>query len=217
MTAQVIERYPHPGGTYASMFGSIDLLPNGDRFIGWGSLKEATQYTRTGELVYHVRIGDPASMIGSLRTFKRPWSAQPPPSAAPPDMFAYSWVCGWPSVLYASWNGATEIHQWRFYGGDDGPGGPFRSLGIVAKDGFETAMKARMAVRFAYAEAVARDGEVLGRSRVVKTFVPMVVESRGCSEERCPDTMHWNDTSDSCYGQNGGSLWKMDHEQIVLA
>ncbi len=201
-TAQVVERYPHPGGTYAAMFGSIDLLPNGDRFIGWGSLKDATQYTRSGELIYHAQIGEKASMVGSLRTFKRPWSATPHWG---PDVFAYSWVCGWPSVLYASWNGATDVYGWNFYGSNSS-GGQYQWLGTVEKDGFETSMKAGSSVRFAYAEAMTKDGEVLRRSQMVKTFVPEVVESRGCSEERCPDSLHWNDTSDTCYGHEGRFL-----------
>ncbi|KAL9127029.1 MAG: hypothetical protein Q9217_004018 [Psora testacea] len=211
MTAQVVERYPHPGGTYAAMFGSMDLLPNGDRFIGWGSLKEATQFTRSGELVYHVQIGEKASMVGSLRTFKRPWSARPHWG---PVVFAYSWVCGWPSVLYASWNGATDIHAWTFYGSDSSDG-QFQSLGTVEKDGFETSMKAGRSVRLAYVEAMTEDGEVLGRSPVVKTFVPEVVESRGCSEERCPDTLHWNDTSDTCYGHDNGFLRRVNDQTFL--
>lgn len=200
MTAQVVERYPHPGGTYAAMFGSIDLLPNGDRFVGWGSLLEATQFTRAGELVYHVQIAETASMVGTLRTFKRPWSARP---YWAPDVYAYSWVCGWPSVLYASWNGATEIRAWSFYGAD-ALDVQFELLGTVAKDGFETSMKAGWSVRFAYVEALGEGGEVLGRSVVAKTFVPEVVESRGCSEKRCPDSLYWKDTSDECYGRDNG-------------
>ena len=193
------------------MFGSIDLLPNGDRFIGWGSLKDATQYTRSGELLYHAQIGEKNSMVGSLRTFKKPWSARPHWG---PDSFAYSWVCGWPSVLYASWNGATEIHAWTFYGGETSDG-QFQSLGTAEKDGFETSMKAGKAVRFAYVEAMTKDGEVLGRSRVVKTFIPKVVESRGCSEERCPDSLDWIDTSDTCYGHDGGLLQRVDDQTFL--
>lgn len=147
-------------------------------------------------------------MVGSLRAFKRPWSARP---HWLPHVFAYSWVCGWPSVLYASWNGATDIHIWNFYGSDTSEG-QFRFLGTVEKNGFETLMKAGHSVRFSYAEALTEDGEVLGQSRVVKTFVPAVVESRGCSEERCPDTLHWNDTSDTCYNHDDGFPRKADDQ-----
>ena len=210
-TAQVIERYPHPGGSYAAMFGSLDLLPSGDRFIGWGSFKEATQFTRSGELVYHVQIGGKASMVGSLRVFKRQWSARP---YWKPEVFSYSWVCGWQSAIYASWNGATDIYSWVFYAGDS-ESGQFWKVGTVVKEGFETSIKAERAVRFAYAEAMTANGEVIGRSRVVKTFVPEVVESRGCSEDRCPDTLHWNDTSDSCYEDEVGDFRKV-RDQAML-
>ena len=210
-TAQVVERYPHPGGAYAAMFGSIDLLPNGDRFIGWGSVKEATQFTRSGELNYHVQIGEEASMIGSMRTFKRSWSARP---YWGPDVFAYSWVCGWPSVVYASWNGATDVHAWKFYGSNSS-NRQFQSLGTVEKDGFESSMKVGSPVRLVFVEAMKEDGEVLGRSQVVKTFVPTVVESRGCSEERCPDTLPLDDTSDTCYGHDDGSLRKVNDQTFL--
>ena len=214
-TATIIESYPHPGGAFAAMFGSVDFLPNGDRFVGWGSLKEATQFTSNGEVLWHAQTGDKRTMIGSLRTLKREWhSARKLDSR--PDGFGYSWVCGWKSALYASWNGATEVGSWRFYGGNEtGQEGSWSLLGMVLKNGFETMIMAEEFVRWAYVEAVAGDGEVLGQSKAFKIWVPPVVESRGCSEQRCPEAVaYFEDTSDLCFEEQ--ESLNVARKQVVL-
>ena len=77
-------------------------------------------------------------------------------------------------------------------------------LGVVPKNGFETMFMAKDFLRWAFVEAVAEDGEVLGRSEAFKIWVPPVVEARGCSEQRCPDTLdYFKDTSDLCFESQG--------------
>ncbi|KAL9613650.1 MAG: hypothetical protein Q9167_001826 [Letrouitia subvulpina] len=193
-TARVVERYPHPKGAFAAMFGSVDFLPNGDRFIGWGSLNEVSQHTQSGVIVYHAEIEPKNTLVGSFRAFKREWQARPIWGIS---VYAYSWVCGWRSALYVSWNGATDVWEWTFYGSHL-VDGEFELLGMAKKQGFETLFMARTFWRFVYVEAVAEDGELLGRSDTIKTKVPPVVFSRGCSEEGCPDTLEWTDSSDLC-------------------
>ncbi len=214
-TATVIERYPHPGGSLAAMFGSIDFLPNGDRFVGWGSLKEATQFRPSGEIVWHAETGNKRAMIGSLRTLKREWhSARKLDSK--PNGFGYSWVCGWRSALYASWNGATEVESWRFYGGNEtGQEGRWEMLGMAPKNGFETMIMAETFVRWAFAQGVAEDGEVLGTTEAFKIWVPPIIESRVCSEHRCPEAVdYFEDTSDLCFGKQESS--NVGLKQVIL-
>lgn len=67
------------------------------------------------------------------------------------------------SVYYASWNGATEVVEWRFYNADTGA-----LLGSKSKNGFETMFtQANQFADFVYAEAVAGDGTVLSRTKSV--------------------------------------------------
>ena len=52
-TAQVIERYPHSDLNYGALFGSVQFLATGDRFIGWGGALDVSQHTQDNELVFH--------------------------------------------------------------------------------------------------------------------------------------------------------------------
>ena len=99
--------------------------------------------------------------------------------------------------MYVSWNGATDVRRWKFYGHDVADGA-FVLLVEIEKSGFETSTRAKDFVRYTYVEAIAEDGEILERSKIVKTRVPPVVFSRGCSEDMCPDTLRWEDASDAC-------------------
>ena len=193
-TAQVLERYLLPQPQHAAAFGSVQFLDNGDRFVGWGTSRHITQHARDGRLVYHAEIADARATIGSFRAFKAPWSSKP---QTRPDLYGYAWTCGWPSTLYASWNGATEVRAWVYFGAGT-EDGLFEKIALAKTDGFETMVRADTFARFTYVEARAGDGRVLGRSKVVKTVVPPQFWSRGCSEFRCQRTDEWVDTSDTC-------------------
>jgi hypothetical protein len=194
MTGQVIERYIQPNGKYAAMFGSVQFLDHGDRFIGWGSTREFSQHTQEGEMIYHAEVGDDISLVGSLRTFKGAWSATP---LTDPDLYTYSWTCEWNTTMYASWNGATEVESWIFYGGRSASG-PWEEAAVAAKDGFETRIQAPFFSLYATVAAIGADGSVLGRSNVVRSQVPPSIFSRGCSELRCPRALEWDDNTDAC-------------------
>lgn len=193
------------------MFGSVQLLEDGDRFIGWGSTKEISQHRRDGELVYHAELGHESSMIGSMRIFRGAWKATP---LTDPDLFTYSWICGWDTVMYVSWNGATEVQGWRFYGGASLVG-PWREIGIAVKEGFETRMRAPFFAMFAFVEALGAGERVLGRSKVVRSRIPRTVFSRGCSEFCCPRTLMWDDDADACE-EKGVEFSTLDGSQEVM-
>lgn len=102
MTAQVIERYAHPQKQYTAMVGSMQLLPNGDRFVGLGSTRQVSQHTQDGEVVYHAEIADgDAQLSGTHRAFSSDkWVGRPDDG---PDVYSYSWACGWGKTsMYAS-------------------------------------------------------------------------------------------------------------------
>lgn len=187
MTGQVIERYTHPKGMYGALFGSVQFLANGDRFIGWGGQRGFSQYTQNNELLLDGEIANEVMPTWSYRTFKAPWSARP---TTRPDLYTYSWKCHWKTSLYASWNGATDVSSWRFYGGpcEDGA---FEEMALAVKDGFETRAMAPAFAAYAYVEALHADGSVLGRSATVKTKVPKSDWGTLCSEFRCYQDYDW--------------------------
>ncbi|KAL8951566.1 MAG: hypothetical protein Q9222_002476 [Ikaeria aurantiellina] len=218
MTAQVVERYLHPRGEYARIFGSVQILPNGDRFIGWGSTRQVSQHTRDGVMVYHAEMGDRdrPELIGSLRAFKsKEWVGRP--RTRGPDLYSnYSWTCGRGGTkMYASWNGATEVERWAFYGGRS-EDGPWVHLGVMEREGFETAFLNEGFWAFGYVEAVGKGGEGIGRSRGIRTRVPAPKFSEGCGQWRYPEKSGWKDDSEACDGYRQGAVAKHDQEVLGL-
>ena len=207
-TASLVEHYPHPSGKLTAMFGSLSLLPNGDRFIGWGSGRDISQHHRSGRLLYHAEVGDQASLIGPYRVYKAPWIARP---IDRPAVYAYAWGCAWSTAVYTSWNGATEVASYRIFGAVDSKA-DFAAVGGGMKRGFETRLRAERHVGFVFVEAVDAAGGVLGRSDVVKTFVPAPVAARACSKWRCPATV--NISNYECPGQAHGLVVQRAEEEM---
>jgi len=67
------------------------------------------------------------------------------------------------TAIYASWNGATQIANWRFWGSVNRTY-HLTKLGPTTKNGFETSFIASKYYQWTYAEALAADGKVLGKS-----------------------------------------------------
>lgn len=209
--ATIIERYPHPLGTTAAMFGSVSLLPNGDRFIGWGSARAVSQHTRDGRLVYYAEIGDADVLVGSYRAFKAPWIGRP---NTRPSVYIYAWGCRWRSVVYVSWNGATEVHRYRVFS-PMGQEEQFVPVAVMQKDGFETKVRIDRYVEFAFVEALDEKGRFLGRSEVVRTFRPLRIDARACNVWKCPATLNMSRDDGDCE-DNGLSRTIDGERQIVL-
>lgn len=71
------EYLPRPSVLAASQ-GSVQILPNGNVFVGWGQEPWFSEYTADGKLLYAARFVD---KITSYRAFRYPWPGAPmPPS-----------------------------------------------------------------------------------------------------------------------------------------
>jgi hypothetical protein len=72
--------------------------------------------------------------------------------------------------MYVSWNGATEVTQWKFAVADDEEvdGARFFVIGKKDKTGFETVAQFDQGGIFAIAYALDREGNVLGKAAPVK-------------------------------------------------
>ena len=122
-TASVATSYRPPDGRLAGSQGNLEVLPNGNVFVGWGSRHYYSEYTADGKLLVDADFGTGES----YRTYHMPWTGRPtqPPSLVVTD-----------GTAYVSWNGATEVAAWRFLAGEDA--GSARSVGEVHWEGFET-------------------------------------------------------------------------------
>ena len=159
MRASLVREYTHPDKQYADAAGNMQVLPNGNVFVGWGRALEISEFSKDGRLLFDARL-PPDNR--SYKAFRFPWSAKPQDKpAAVAERTSDEEV-----VIYTSWNGATEVASWEVLAGRRA--GRLESLGSVPRDGFETAMVVRTADPYIAVRAKERSGRVLGTSTSVE-------------------------------------------------
>ena len=161
MTAEVVTEYTPPEHRASGWMANTQLLDNGDVFIGWGNQPYFSEYTRDGELIYDVCHGDACHDDdgegggGSYRAYKGDWEGHP---ATDPDVVVQQNDQNQDHV-YVSWNGATEVAQWRLITGDNADSATEAT--VVDKQGFETAIPLDAAAEYVAVEALDAGGQVL--------------------------------------------------------
>ncbi len=161
MRATLVREYTHPDELLATSQGNMQVLPNGNVFIGWGSEPFFSEFSSDGEPLFDARFFSDTKE--SYRAFRFPWSGHPSEN---PAIAAASGPDDEEVMLYASWNGATEVATWQVLAGP----GPerLRPVGSVLREGFETAIIARTDEPYVGVRAKDRSGRVLGASEAVK-------------------------------------------------
>lgn len=158
MRATVHRKYTHRPSVLAHALGSIQLLPNGNALVGWGTAPYFTEYSDGGRVLLDAKLPHGGQ---NYRTLRMPWTGHP---HLRPEVTARSIAGG--HLLHASWNGSTELASWQLETGARAGG-----LSIdrtVPKAGFETAVSVPASIRFAAMAALDRHGKVLGRSKTLK-------------------------------------------------
>jgi len=158
MTATLVGEYTHPDKLFANAGGNMQVLPNGNVFVGWGRALVFSEFRKDGELLFSASF--PAN--GSYRAFRFPWSGHP--SDRPVAVAEHA--SEEEVRVYVSWNGATQVTTWEVLAGPRP--GQLESLGSVPRDGFETAMLARTAEPYVVVRAKDCSGRVLGATEAVK-------------------------------------------------
>jgi hypothetical protein len=159
MSAKQLREYTLPKKPLATSQGNMQLLPNANVFIGWGSQPFASEFSYDGELLLNVRFPSDGE---SYRAFRFAWSGYPDddPTMAveqgPDDKV----------TLYASWNGAMEVDAWEVLAGPRQ--GRLKSLGSVPQNGFETSMLVQTFDPYVAVRAKDHFGQALGTSATVK-------------------------------------------------
>jgi hypothetical protein len=154
-TVAVERKYGHPDGRVAAVMGSMQVLPNGNVFIGWGSDPLFSEFSNEGELLFHASF---PPKVDSYRAFRSPWSGHPSDDPA----VAAERGRGDEVTVYASWNGATEVATWQVLAGP----GPerLRPIASAPRTGFETAIAVRTTEPYVGVRARDRAGRILGTS-----------------------------------------------------
>ena len=103
------------------------------------------------------------SPIDSYRAYRYRWVGSP---LQPPAIAVRRSRTAGRDVVYASWNGSTQVRKWQVLASQN-QSGPFAKLGPPAKwSGFETKIQSATANYFKV-EALGANGAVLGTSAVV--------------------------------------------------
>lgn len=156
MTARLVVRYPHSPPLLPGLAGNVQLLPNHNIFVGWGGSPDFSEYTPDGRQIFN---GTFPAGIGSYRAFRFPWTGYPRTRPS----IAVARAKNGTVVLYASWNGATQVAGWRVLGGSRP--GRLHALGPVhARTGFETTLRLHAQPKYLAVQAVSSRETLLGTS-----------------------------------------------------
>jgi len=180
-TLQTQYHMPQPGGILSTSQGNMQLLPDASgAFIGWGNFAYATEYNASGSPVWHAQFATDNTM--NYRAFSMNWSSVP--ATTVPQVYAYAADSNSSSHVYVSWNGATEVARWNFYGAQE-MGHEFQLVGSAEHAGFETGWRAPAFLPWWRVEAVGHDGKAMRNSSFQPTFVPSQALVGACSEVGC--------------------------------
>ncbi len=151
----LVTQYGQDQHLSTAYMGDMQVLPDGNVLVGWGSQPYLTEYTRSGKLVMEAEFPSPDL---SYRATLASWVGLPeyPPSAAARHSSSGT-------TVYASWNGATEVASWRVTAGST-----TEAMSVVAtstKTGFETEVAVKGSYRVFEVEALNSKGQVIGKSK----------------------------------------------------
>jgi Arylsulfotransferase (ASST) len=154
LTQQFLHSSPR---VLASALGSVQILPNGHVFMGWGTEPYASEYLPDGTLIWDLKFY--GSGTRSYRAFRSAWTGRP---SGVPALAVERASQG--MDLYVSWNGDTEVRQWKVLLGSASDS--LSDDTVVARKGFETAIKVPSQARYVAVAGLDADGKELGRSSV---------------------------------------------------
>jgi hypothetical protein len=156
--AQLVRQYTHPRPVVAGSQGTMQVLPNGNAFLGWGARPYISEFSRDGRLLFEASF---PSSDESYRAYRFPWIGRPstPPSVATRTRAGAT-------TVYASWNGATEVGAWRVLAGASPDA--LQPVATAARAGFETAIPLGSPAAYVAVQALDSAGRVLGTSTAIK-------------------------------------------------
>jgi hypothetical protein len=153
-TAHVAHQYKRPGNhTSAESEGSVQTLPDGKVFVGFGSARFFSAFTPSGKLVFDAGLPQDD---GSYRDFVFPWHGTP---RSRPVAVARRSGAGGVSI-FVSWNGASDVARWQVLAHG-------RPVETVAARGFETRIDLSGGASSFVVRAIGASGRTLGTSPAV--------------------------------------------------
>jgi hypothetical protein len=160
----LVAQFEHPNHPLlANSQGDIQVLPNGDAFIGWGAAPYISEFSAQGQLLFDATTAP----YNSYRAYRFPWTGAPAhrPAVAVLAPDAGPTASGAPLTLFASWNGDTRTASWRVFAGPSPQ--QLTPVASAPREGFETAITTPPAAYVAV-QALDSSGTVLGTSATIK-------------------------------------------------
>ena len=159
MRVRLRRAYTHPADLLADNQGSMQLLPDGRAFVGWGAQPYFSEFAGNGELLLN---GQFPLNDQSYRAFTSDWTGHPP--GRPAVVVRPNPARG--SAVHVSWNGATEVETWAVLAGKNPSA--LAAAGSQRWAGFETVISVNSEGPYFAVTAHDASGQQLGRSATVK-------------------------------------------------
>jgi hypothetical protein len=157
MTATLLRQYTHPKILSGSQ-GSMQLLGNGNVFVGWGEVPHVSEFDYAGRMLFDAVLGE---KYQSYRAFRLPWTGLP--AEAPAIAVAEH---DRQRTVYASWNGATGVHSWQLLAGPQA--NALQPVSSTRSRGFESALRTGASVGpYLAVQALGASGALLGQSGTI--------------------------------------------------
>jgi arylsulfotransferase ASST len=154
-TVTLVSQLTHTAPVLAGSQGNVEVLANGDTFVGWGAASYFTEYGPDGQVLFDARL---TGNNQSYRTYRFPWTGTPDSA---PVVAVQAAAHGGLSV-YASWNGASRVASCRVLAGRSTTA---LSPAVSAlRSDFETAIPLSSTPPYVAVQALDAAGNVLGTS-----------------------------------------------------
>jgi Arylsulfotransferase (ASST) len=158
MRASLDRSYTNTPKALAGSQGSMQVLPNGNVFVGWGADPHFSEYTPDGRQIFTCSFTLP---VQSYRAYRFTWTGLP---TTKPDV-SVTPRPGGGTTVYASWNGATEVARWQLLAGSS-PSHLTPTTSATRSD-FETAITTDSSARYFAVRALDSAGNALATSVTV--------------------------------------------------
>jgi hypothetical protein len=159
-TASIRREYTSHQRLLATAMGSVQILPSGHVVVGWGTASRTSEFAPDGTLVLA------ASLPAGIYSYRGQWLDWRSAPHHRPEVRARREPRSGTNLIYASWNGATELAQWRVDAGS--APNDLQPIGIARRAGFETVIPLNSGFRYASLTALDASGSPLRQSHTIR-------------------------------------------------
>jgi hypothetical protein len=174
MTATLLTTLVSPSHIASKSQGSIQILPSGNYFVGWGHEAAYSEFDPDGNVLCDVHFAPEIwfhrGFVKAYRSYKGEWVGRP---VWQPDVAMKG------GKIYVSWNGATEVTDWRLQSASsdaEDVSVEWTDGKTFKKTGFESSIAVKPGATERYVKVVALDasGKELKASRIIDTQTSQV-------------------------------------------